>query len=189
MPLQSIIPLLSYLCKLISWIFAVASLLLFVPVVSATVQGKGQSTLSPPSTDYWFFCTTRFNERPIALGLSCTHTHTHCSKSACHNSWYLSRHAMTLTDAEGESALRPGLMYIKWNAWLVLAPDFSRIQTMSRSARKSWHKSIELMLLRNLALYYRTICDRKPSIHFFLFVCFCFVPEHLFCSTQQPAWW
>ncbi len=143
--LQRIIPLLSYLCKLISWILLLpAYCCCLCPVVSAAVQSEGQSTLSAPSTDYWFFCTTRFNERPIAQCLSFTHTrarthtHIHRSKSACHNSWYLSRRAVTLTDAEGASAPRPGLMYIKGNAWLVLAPDFSRIQTMSRGfARKT----------------------------------------------------
>lgn len=95
------------------------------------------------------------------------HTHTYCSKSACHNSWYLSRRAMTLTDAEGASAPQPGLMYIKGNAWLVLAPDFSRIQTMSRGfARKTYHKSIEPTPLRNLAPY-RSV-QIKNSIFFSL---------------------
>lgn len=66
------------LCVLLLWTcpwdFAVARLLLFVLEVSAAAHGKGQSTSSAPSTDYWFFCTTRFNERPITLGLSFTHT-------------------------------------------------------------------------------------------------------------------
>lgn len=113
---------LRYLCHVLSpycsisvnlWVvfLAVASLLLlFVP---AAVQSEGQSTLSAPSTHYWFFCTTRFNERPIAQGLSFTHTwphtHTHtcCSKSGCHNSWYLSRRAVTLTDARGCECTSP----------------------------------------------------------------------------------
>ena len=139
--------------------------------------GQGTVLLSAPSADYWFFCTTRFNERPIALGLSVTRTHTrtqahtYCtSKSACHNSWFLSRRAVTLTDAEGASALGPGRMYIKWDAWLVLAPDFSRIQTTSRGfVHKAKHKSIELMLLRNLPPWCCGACDWKPSISFLSF--------------------